>query len=345
MSQIFNIYCDESCHLENDGQPVMVQGALWCPEPKAREIAVRLREIKAAHGMRPDFEIKWAKVPPAKQDFYIDVLNYFFENDDLHFRAWVAHKTGLRHPEFGQTHDDWYYKMIFGLLEPLLTPGARFRICLDKKDTRGARKLEKLPETLCNNVYDFNRDIVERLQIVESHAVEQLQVADLLLGAVGYVNRALASGPAKNALVARIKERTGYSLTRPTLLREPKFNVFIWRGRPGKVATSWHFLTEGDDEEARNVDMLRCERIRWPRPTMEAFSDRPPQTRDRILWWRNERNGEWRYVLALPDFSYVVVVADRVQYVLPWTQFCVLENHRKRKLQKEYAAYWQAQKS
>ena len=31
MSESIHIYCDESCHLENDGMKAMVLGALWCP--------------------------------------------------------------------------------------------------------------------------------------------------------------------------------------------------------------------------------------------------------------------------------------------------------------------------
>jgi len=42
MSEIYNIYCDESCHLENDRQKAMVLGSVWCPLDKGREIAVRL---------------------------------------------------------------------------------------------------------------------------------------------------------------------------------------------------------------------------------------------------------------------------------------------------------------
>ena len=236
MSETFNLYCDESCHLPNDGQRVMVLGVAWCPIEKAREIAVRLREIKVAHDLPPDFEVKWSKVSGAKVAFYRDYLDYFFDDDDLHFRALVADKTGLQHEAFGQDHDDWYYKMMFGLLEPVIRPDACFRIYLDKKDTRSARKVVKLHDVLCNNLYDFDRKIVERVQVVESHAVEQLQLSDLLLGAVGYVNRGLAGNAGKEALIARIRERTGYALTRSTLLREPKFNLFLWRGRGGGVA-------------------------------------------------------------------------------------------------------------
>jgi hypothetical protein len=117
MSQIFNIYCDESCHLETDHQQVMVLGAVWCPLEKAREIAVRLREIKAHHQMKPGFEIKWTKVSPAKARFYPEVMDYFFDDDDLHFRALIVpDKTKLRHEAFGQSHDEWYYKMYFDML-------------------------------------------------------------------------------------------------------------------------------------------------------------------------------------------------------------------------------------
>lgn len=231
MTQVYNVYCDESCHLENDHHPVMVLGAIWCALDKVRETAVRLREIKAAHGLPHDFELKWTKVSPAKLAYYMDVLNYFFDDDDLHFRAWVAHKGGLRHQDFRQSHDDWYYKMMFGLVEPLLRPDARFRLYLDKKDTRSATKVKKLHDVLCNNLYDFNREIVERVQVVEADAVQHLQLADLLIGAVAYVNRGLDSSASKRSLVERIKQRTGYSMTQSTLLRENKFNLFIWRGQ------------------------------------------------------------------------------------------------------------------
>ncbi len=236
MSHVVNLYCDESCHLENDHHPVMALGTVWCSQEHARNSAIRLREIKSKHGLAADFELKWSKVSPAKLAYYMEVLNAFFEDDELHFRAWVAQKGNLRHADFGQSHDDWYYKMMFGLLEPLLTPEARFHIYLDKKDTRSAQKVARLHDVLCNNLYDFNREIVERLQVVESDAVEQLQLTDFLLGAVGYVSRGLNGSAAKSALVARIKERTGYSLSRSTLLREPKFNLFMWQAQRGRVA-------------------------------------------------------------------------------------------------------------
>lgn len=225
----YNVYCDESTHLQNDGQPYMVLGALWCSADRAREIAIRCREIKAKHGLPTDFEVKWAKVSESKRDFYVDLLDYFFDDDDLHFRGVVAPKDGLIHEEFNQSHDDWYYKMYFQLLGHLLKPSARFRVYIDIKDTRSKAKVARLHDVLANNMYDFNREILERVQQLRSHEAEQIQLADLLIGAVNYANRGLSANAGKNAVVARLRERSGYALTKSTLLAEEKLNLFHWR--------------------------------------------------------------------------------------------------------------------
>lgn len=69
MTQVFNVYCDESCYLEHDRQKVMVLGAIWRPLEKTREIALSVRDLKERHNLARDFEIKWPKVPPGKINF------------------------------------------------------------------------------------------------------------------------------------------------------------------------------------------------------------------------------------------------------------------------------------
>jgi hypothetical protein len=232
MSEIVNVYCDESCHLEHDPHKAMVLGAVWCAKDKVRGAADRIREVKARHKLAPQFEIKWTKVSPAKQQFYTDILDYFFDNDDLHFRALIVpDKSKLDHTAHHQTHDDWYYKMYFELLKVIIEPAHRFHIYLDLKDTRGRRKVAKLKEVLANARYDFSRAIVEHIQTVRSHEVELLQLTDLLIGVVSYVNRGLAGNAGKEALVRRMQKRSGYSLGVTTLLREDKVNLFCWQAQ------------------------------------------------------------------------------------------------------------------
>lgn len=102
----------------------------------------------------------------------------------------------------------------------------------------------------------------------------------------------------------------------------------------GKEATFWHIISEGKDEDERLPDLRRCERIRWPRTMIEAMNI------GQIKYWKNKRKEEDRLVIALDDFSYVVVLADRGDYILLWTAYHVEREHSRRKLREEYLAYW-----
>lgn len=243
MAKTFNIYCDESCHLLNDQSRVMVLGCVWCMSDRVPEISKRLRDIKREFGLlqRSDrnaeetpFELKWHKVSPAKLDYFIHVVDYFFDDDDLHFRGVVIpDKSDLRHVEFEQDHDTWYYKMCFYMLEPIVDPQHRYRVYLDIKDTRSEAKRQKLEEVLRNARYDPGGQIVERVQQIRSHESELMQVADLLMGAIGYRNRGLDSSVAKTRVIERICERSRKSLTRTTWLRESKLNLLVWQSSGG----------------------------------------------------------------------------------------------------------------
>ncbi|MBE3046835.1 DUF3800 domain-containing protein, partial [Candidatus Bathyarchaeota archaeon] len=74
MPEEINVYCDESCHLENDGQSVMVLGSIWCPKSSARTINQQIRTIKKAYGLNERMEIKWTKVSPTGLDLYKSLI-------------------------------------------------------------------------------------------------------------------------------------------------------------------------------------------------------------------------------------------------------------------------------
>jgi Protein of unknown function (DUF3800) len=229
----FNVYCDESCHLEHDGVPVMAWGALTCPEGEARAIAEAIRALKAAHGLKPTFEAKWTKVSPAKAAFYHALIDLFLNDERLRFRGLLVPDKGLiDHARFDQSHDDWYYKMYFTMLRPIFCAPHRYRIYLDMKDTRGGPKTRKLHEALAKSLYDFDRQAIERVQQVRSHEIEVLQITDLLIGALSYANRGLATSPAKTAIIARLRGRLGQlALSRTSTFATTKFNILVWRAQ------------------------------------------------------------------------------------------------------------------
>ena len=101
----------------------------------------------------------------------------------------------------------------------------------------------------------------------------------------------------------------------------------------GKEATFWHIISEGEVENERLPDLRRCERIRWPRAIITAHDTKF------VKCWKNSRKGDERVILALEDFSYVVILADRGDYILLWTAYCVEQEHKRKKLRREYEEY------
>ena len=178
-------------------------------------------------------EMKWTKIGPAKVDLYKDLINYFFDDDDLHFRGVIIpDKSKLNHERYHQTHDTWYYKMYFDMLKVIFSPSDSYEVYIDIKDTNSSRKARRLREVCCNSMYDFSQRVIQRLQPIRSDEVEIMQIVDIIIGAIGYDNRQFPDGftksRAKKEIIDLIKKRSGYTLRKTTLLREEKINLLAW---------------------------------------------------------------------------------------------------------------------
>lgn len=101
----------------------------------------------------------------------------------------------------------------------------------------------------------------------------------------------------------------------------------------GKSATFWHMISDGKVEEDREPDIRRCERIGWPRPTIDNES-----SEDIRVWCENHRSDS-RILLWNEAASYLVVLNKRNGYILPWTAYTVEYNNQKRKLNKRWEKY------
>lgn len=138
----------------------------------------------------------------------------------------------LNHEKFNQTHDSWYYKMYFEMLHFIFKRDDSYDIYLDIKDTISSRKVRKLQEVCSNSLYDFSGSIINKVQVIRSEEVAIMQLVDLLIGSVCYENRDIEKrSSAKKDLIEFIKTQTGYSLRKTTLLREDKFNIFVWKAQ------------------------------------------------------------------------------------------------------------------
>lgn len=234
---VFNIYCDESCHLEHDkiklDNRYMIIGGISCPNSLKKEVFKTIKTIKKAYGLSSMVEVKWTKVSMAKINAYKALINYFFDVNELRFRSVIIDKTKLNHNKYNHTHDDFYYKIYWLMLDWFIESNQnQYNIFLDKKDTQGVEKIKSLHNVICNSNYDFDRNIINNIQEVESHDVSLLQIADLLIGAVSYAKRYPDGGKsqAKNEIVELVKARSTISLDKSTTLGANRFNLLHWEG-------------------------------------------------------------------------------------------------------------------
>ena len=99
---------------------------------------------------------------------------------------------------------------------------------IDIKDTNGQYKVEKLQNILNSKARDNNK--ITRIQQIRSHESTILQLADLLIGALTYINRGLYTSEAKSKICNLIIEKTMQCLTKSSNFSERKFNIFCFDG-------------------------------------------------------------------------------------------------------------------
>lgn len=105
----------------------------------------------------------------------------------------------------------------------------------------------------------------------------------------------------------------------------------------GKEATFWHMTSEGDDEENRDPDLRRMERIKWPAFLINN-SEHPY-----LKVWENKRGNKNNILIFHVEAHYLVILRKGKDYLLPWTAYLIEHNARKNKLLKEYEAYKNAE--
>lgn len=105
----------------------------------------------------------------------------------------------------------------------------------------------------------------------------------------------------------------------------------------GREYTFYHITHDGNDEANRSPNLRRMERIAWPAPLINDSKN------SYLKVWRNKRGRHDRILIFHEEESYLVVLEDRVDYILPWTAYLVEYDFKKRKLLKEYQDYKKAE--
>lgn len=222
----YNLFVDESCHLEHDRIPIMCIGYIKVPVRVYKELMLELTNIKLTY--KSPTEVKWNKFSESRLPMYKSMVDFFF-NNPIEFRCvLVKHKERLNYTDLNRgNHDNFYYKMTYYLLRPN-PPGVEYRVFMDIKDSRGKDKLKKTEEVF-NNYHQGSSPFVY-FQHLHSHHNIFFQLTDLFIGAIAFKARGLheneKSNRGKIEFINYLESKSRYSLNESIPLWETKFNIF-----------------------------------------------------------------------------------------------------------------------
>lgn len=230
----FEVYCDETLpdlftSANPNGRFLMI-GSLWLPSDMRNTAKERIAELRKKHAVHG--EIKWRKISPSKQDFYIELIDLFMSFGlDMRFRCVAVDRTEVNMGRLNGDAELGFYKFYYQTLHHWILDNNEYSIFCDLKLNRDRSRLSTLKTVLGHTNRTSQIDVVQSLPSPE---VVLLQLCDVLLGAASArMNGRKNLGAAKALVVQRLERRLDRHRLGPTSAAERKYNLFRIRLQGG----------------------------------------------------------------------------------------------------------------
>ncbi len=188
-SRFLHIYCDES---RQTADRYMIIGGIITDRDHEPGFAEMMALYRQSQNMRA--ELKWTKVSDQKFMEYRALIDLFFTINPLfHFKAIVIDTQETDNRRYNRNDAELgFYKLMYQFLlhsfGAYLHPNDQCLIFLDQRTT-SKYKLSTLCAILNNGLrkkYGFAYSPVRNIQPLDSKDNDLIQIADILMGAIGY---------------------------------------------------------------------------------------------------------------------------------------------------------------
>ena len=199
-----------------------------CPLDQKREIVRTVDRLRAYYNVQGEFG--WKTVCPSRLSFFQALVDLFFSNPELRFRAVVVSR---RETNFDDT-EEMFQKVYYQVFNNWLDRRDSYRLFIDRRiDERD--RVDTLRRCLIDT-FQFGNS-VKFVEEVESHENDLIQLADLFIGALAASRNGHLQLEGSSAAKLQICRDICRNLNISTLASyetwpsEQKFNVFHFRGR------------------------------------------------------------------------------------------------------------------
>lgn len=220
----FEVYCDESSPevlKDRNANKFLVLGSIWIPADYREKLKSDINIIKEKFLYRN--EIKWNKVAPSVLPFYKELINYFFLNNNIRFRALLVEADKLDMVRFHNDDSELsFYKFYYQLMQHWILDFNEYSVFIDHKVNKDRNRIHELWKVLkIANLFSA----INNVQALPSNESIGIQLADLLTGIVnGKFNNKVTS-QAKKEVISTIENLMGHNIA-PTSKTVEKFNIF-----------------------------------------------------------------------------------------------------------------------
>lgn len=220
----------------------MVFGGIIVSDAMLTRFHQKMQEWRGRERMTA--ELKWNKVSAQKYSEYVSLVDLFFHQATqrlLLFKSVVFDTYEIDYKTYHEgDHEIGFYKFFYQFILHKFGRHAakghrRLIIHFDERKTHYS--LEKFRVILNRGMrkkYNLNEDVVRAVQVVRSHDSDVIQIADVLMGAVGFQWNGLHLLPesrrAKIDLAAHIAQKAGLSsLAKQTPWGADQFEIWQFR--------------------------------------------------------------------------------------------------------------------
>lgn len=245
--KLVKIYCDES---RITACPFIVVGGLWIPQRCGQSFVDEyFRRCHDTGINNPPKHLKWERIPPETSlvfKAYQIIFKLFFEfaeRREIFVKVLVAEDYDCRHANFHEgNYENGFHKLYYLLLRRHLHPLQRYHLRLASRNITGSVSFRTYSEDLkqfLNRAWGTQTNHEAIILSVEQRNEQDrilIQMADLIMGAVGYHYCGLHllpnAQPSKVRVANALAQKMRWlSLAQASLPSQHTINIFHWQPR------------------------------------------------------------------------------------------------------------------